>query len=187
MRTAVSYDRQSTPNAPIIVNSLPTTLSLMKSGTGLGPFVPASTMRPPRRARSIACVTASTAYAVTSTTTSAICPPVISRTRAVGCSRSMSIVWCAPNSRASASFRSSRERPVTIMHPAPASRAAITLASPRWPGPRITIVSPTAVRGRSTAQRKPAPIGLKSTASSAGTSFDILCTRQCAPMYRYSA
>ena len=54
---------------------------------------------------------------------------------------------------------------------APASRAAITLASPRCPGPRISTVSPGPVRGISTAQRKPAPSGLNITARLAGMSF----------------
>ena len=48
---------------------------------------------------------------------------------------------------------------------APAARAAMTLARPRWPGPRISTVSPGPVSGISTAQRKPAPSGLNITAS----------------------
>ena len=51
---------------------------------------------------------------------------------------------------------------------APASRQASTLARPRWPGPRITTVSPGPVCGISTAQRKPAPSGLNITAISGG-------------------
>ena len=73
---------------------------------------------------------------------------------------STSIVWSAPSSRASASLAASRERPVTMIRSAPAARAAMTLASPRWPGPRISTVSPGPVRGISTAQRNPAPSGL---------------------------
>ena len=52
----------------------------------------------------------------------------------------------------------------------PAARAAITLARPRWPGPRISTLSPGPVSGISTAQRKPAPSGLNITAMLAGMS-----------------
>ena len=61
---------------------------------------------------------------------------------------------------------------------APAARHAITLARPRWPGPRISTVSPGPVRGISTAQRKPAPSGLNITAVLASSARSILCTTE---------
>src|SRR3990172_6918182 len=73
------------------------------------------------------------------------------------------MTWWAPKRLASVSFASSLASPVTMMHPAPASRQAITLASPLCPGPRTTTVSPGLVPGRSTAQRKPAPSGFNNT------------------------
>ena len=91
-------------------------------------------------------------------------------------SRSATIVKSAPNSRARASFGASFSRPVTMMRPAPASLAASTLPRPRWPGPRMTIVSPGWRRGISTAQRNPAPIGLKSVAMAGSIDSSIVWT-----------
>jgi hypothetical protein len=65
------------------------------------------------------------------------------------------------------------------MRPAPASRAATTEARPRWPGPSTAIVSPGWRLGISTAQRKPAPMGLKSVAISGGIDSSILWTTEC--------
>src|SRR5947207_1767593 len=59
---------------------------------------------------------------------------------------------------------------------APAARAAMTLVSPRGPGPRTRTVSPGPVAGISTAQRNPAPSGLNMTAIAAGMSFRTRCT-----------
>ena len=62
-----------------------------------------------------------------------------------------------------------------MIRSAPAARAAMTLVSPRWPGPRISTVSPGPVRGSSTAQRNPAPSGLKITAMLGGMSARMRC------------
>ena len=70
---------------------------------------------------------------------------------------------------------------------APAARAAMTLAKPRWPGPRIRTVSPGPVSGMSTAQRKPAPSGLNITATDAGTSARMRCRIEHGSRYMYSA
>ena len=66
-----------------------------------------------------------------------------------------------------------------MMQAAPASCAAIPLPSPRWPGPRITIVSPSPRPGTWCAQRMPAPIGLNNVAISGAMSLEILCTIVC--------
>jgi hypothetical protein len=96
-----------------------------------------------------------------------------------------SIVASAPKARAISSLRASASSPVTMIRSAPASRHASTLASPRWPGPMMTTVSPGPVLGISTAQRKPAPSGLNMTAVSGGSVGSILCTTAFGSRYMY--
>jgi hypothetical protein len=60
-RIALAYPLRVTPIAPWMVSSFSTTLSETKSGMGLKPFTPASTMRPPMRAKSMACTMGSVA------------------------------------------------------------------------------------------------------------------------------
>ena len=71
--------------------------------------------------------------------------------------------------------------------PAPRARAAITDVSPRWPGPRISTVSPSPTSPRNAAHRTPAPSGLNITAISGGMSLRILCRIAHGCRYRYSA
>src|SRR5262249_695639 len=113
--------------------------------------------------------------------------PVSPRTRRFASSFSTSSVAFAPTSRASASLRASAARPVTTICDAPASRHASTEARPRCPGPRISTVSPGPVSGISTAQRKPAPSGLKSTARLGSSDGSILWTIEFGWRYMSSA
>ena len=85
----------------------------MTSSIDLLPFSPARTIRPLWRTASIASTIGCAAIGVSSSTTSAIAPPVISVTRSTTFSSSTTIVWSAPSSRASASFPSSFASPVT--------------------------------------------------------------------------
>ena len=73
-----------------------------------------------------------------------------------------------------------------MIFPAPAARAAITQARPRWPAPRTTIVSPSARSGVVVAQRTPAASGLKRTATLAGIESGILCRTVFGCRYMYS-
>ncbi len=163
-----------TPKAPLTVSPLLMSRSVTSSIVLL-PFSPASTIRPEWRTASIASVIGCAAIGVSSSTTSAIAPSVISVTRSTTFSSSTLIVWSAPSSRASASLPASLPSPVTMIVPAPAARAAITEARPRWPGPRMSTVSPSPTSPRNAAQRTPAPSGLNITARWGGRSLETLC------------
>ena len=141
-RIASAYARESTLNAPTTVSAL-LMIRSVDSSAGWPPFSPASTTRPPHRTAASASRIGCAAIGVSSSATSAPTPPVTSSTRSTVSSASTSMHTSAPNSLASASFPASRDSPVTMIVPAPATREASTAARPRWPAPRISTVSPS--------------------------------------------
>jgi len=162
----------------------------VRTGISRWPLSPARTTLPPCRAASSASETGPAAKGVSSSTTSAIAPLVIWRTRSTvfsAPSPSTTMVWSAPNSRATASLCASAASPVMMIVLAPAARAATTEAMPRWPAPSTSTVSPSCTSPRWQAQRTPAPSALYIAASSAGRLLSILCSTEVGDRYMYSA
>ena len=146
-----------------------------------------TTIRPSLRfTRSIASGTISEAGAEeVSTTASTPLPPLISWMRSRTSSVSACSVKSAPSLRPTSRRRPSRARPVRMMRSAPAALAAMTAASPCWPGPMTTSVRPGPVCASTTAHCTPLPIGNAIAACSPGTWSGMRCSTVAGGMYRY--
>ena len=146
---------------------------------GTGPPCPAArTTVPLNPANSIAIFIGSVLPEVTSNTTSAILPSVMSLTLATASSSSTIMVWVAPISMASSRRLASLVSPVTMICRAPASLAAMTHPWPICPGPWITVVEPTIVPPVRWVHDMPLAMGVNKGNHSAGISLETLNTTE---------